>query len=281
MLHALDALREIGCEVTVVPVDGDGRVDPAAFSAALRDDTAIASVMYANNEIGTIQPIAEIAALARARGVVFHTDAVQAAGLASDRSRRASASICSRSRRTSSTDPKASACSTCAAGRRLPRRSPAGAKSSGAARGPRTSRDRRDGGGARTCGRRSAKRTPPASRPCATGSRRRILGGPGVRINGSGAPQAAGDRQRDVRRRRSGVAPGAPGSRGRGRLGGERLYLGRAGAEPRDARARRRHPGCDDPLFAGIADDGCRDRPRAAILPPIVEALRRTSPASA
>lgn len=79
VLHVLDALREIGCDVTVVPVDGDGRVDPARFSAALRDDTAIASVMYANNEIGTIQPIAELAAIARSRGVVFHTDAVQAA----------------------------------------------------------------------------------------------------------------------------------------------------------------------------------------------------------
>src|SRR6202042_2029269 len=79
VLHTLDALREIGCDVTVVPVDGDGRVDPALFSAALRDDTAVASVMYANNEIGTIQPIAELAAIARSRGVVFHTDAVQAA----------------------------------------------------------------------------------------------------------------------------------------------------------------------------------------------------------
>ncbi len=79
VLRALDALREVGCDVTILPVDRDGRVDPDRFSAALRDDTAIASVMYANNETGTVQPIAELAAIARARGVLFHTDAVQAA----------------------------------------------------------------------------------------------------------------------------------------------------------------------------------------------------------
>jgi len=79
VLRATDELREIGCEVTIVPVDRDGRVDPEQFSAALRDDTVIASVMYANNEIGTVQPVEELAAIARARGVVFHSDAVQAA----------------------------------------------------------------------------------------------------------------------------------------------------------------------------------------------------------
>lgn len=78
VLHTLDELRERGCDVSVVPVDADGRVDPDAVGAALRDDTVLASVMYANNEIGTIQPIAEIAAIARARGVMMHTDAVQA-----------------------------------------------------------------------------------------------------------------------------------------------------------------------------------------------------------
>jgi cysteine desulfurase len=61
-------------------VDAHGRVDPATFADALRDDTVIASVMLANNEIGTIAPIAELAALARERGVVFHTDAVQGTG---------------------------------------------------------------------------------------------------------------------------------------------------------------------------------------------------------
>jgi cysteine desulfurase len=79
MLHALDALREEGFAVTLLAVDGEGRVDPAAFAQALRPDTILASVMYVNNEIGTIAPIAELARLAHERGVLFHTDAVQAA----------------------------------------------------------------------------------------------------------------------------------------------------------------------------------------------------------
>jgi cysteine desulfurase len=73
-------LREDGWDVTVVPVDAHGRVDPGAVERALRDDTALVSIMLANNEVGTIQPVAEIAAVARARGVIVHTDAAQAAG---------------------------------------------------------------------------------------------------------------------------------------------------------------------------------------------------------
>jgi cysteine desulfurase len=69
-----------GFAVDVVPVDGEGLVRPEAFRAALRPETAVASVMYANNEVGTVQPIAELAALARGPGIPFHTDAVQAAG---------------------------------------------------------------------------------------------------------------------------------------------------------------------------------------------------------
>jgi cysteine desulfurase len=80
VLHACDALRGEGFEVTIVPVDARGLVDPAAFTAALRADTVLASIMYANNEIGTVQPIAQLAATARERGVLFHTDAVQAPG---------------------------------------------------------------------------------------------------------------------------------------------------------------------------------------------------------
>jgi cysteine desulfurase len=79
VLHALDALRNEGFEVTLLPVDERGLVDPAAFARALREDTILASVMYANNELGVIQPIAALAAAARAHGVLFHTDAVQAA----------------------------------------------------------------------------------------------------------------------------------------------------------------------------------------------------------
>ena len=79
VLHALDALQDEGFEVTRLAVDTDGRVDPQAFGDALRDDTILTSVMYANNEIGTVQPIADLADLAHARGALFHTDAVQAA----------------------------------------------------------------------------------------------------------------------------------------------------------------------------------------------------------
>lgn len=80
VLHACDYLTAFGFEVTVLPVDGDGRVAPDDLRAALRPDTALVTIMYANNEIGTIQPIAELGAICRERGVVFHTDAVQAAG---------------------------------------------------------------------------------------------------------------------------------------------------------------------------------------------------------
>ena len=79
VMHAARALADEGYEITAVSVDEKGVVDPAAFAAALRDDTIVASVMYANNELGTIQPVRELAALAHARGALFHTDAVQAA----------------------------------------------------------------------------------------------------------------------------------------------------------------------------------------------------------
>lgn len=69
-----------GFESTIVPVDGLGTLHTNDFAAACRPSTTIASVMYANNEVGTIQPIAELAAAAHQRGVLFHTDAVQAAG---------------------------------------------------------------------------------------------------------------------------------------------------------------------------------------------------------
>ena len=72
--------RVHGFAVDVVPVDGHGRVTQDALAAVLRPETAVVSIMYANNEVGTVQPIARLAALARAHGVPFHTDAVQAAG---------------------------------------------------------------------------------------------------------------------------------------------------------------------------------------------------------
>ncbi|MBI4756741.1 MAG: cysteine desulfurase [Betaproteobacteria bacterium] len=73
-------LRQLGWAVTIVGVDGTGRVDPAAVAAALRPDTALVSVMHANNEVGTLQPVTAIAALARAHGSLMHTDAAQSAG---------------------------------------------------------------------------------------------------------------------------------------------------------------------------------------------------------
>jgi len=75
-----DLAKHFGFEVTYLPVDAYGRVDPDDVGRAIRDDTALVSVMYANNEVGTIQPIADIARVTRARGVLFHTDAVQAGG---------------------------------------------------------------------------------------------------------------------------------------------------------------------------------------------------------
>jgi cysteine desulfurase len=72
--------RMHGFEVTTVAVDGTGLVDPDVFAAALRADTTLASVMFANNEVGTVQPVAALAEVARAAGVPLHTDAVQAAG---------------------------------------------------------------------------------------------------------------------------------------------------------------------------------------------------------
>ena len=80
VLHAFDVLREDGFEVTQLPVDADGRVSPGAFEAALRPDTVLASIMLANNELGTLQPTESLARIAGARGVLFHCDAVQAPG---------------------------------------------------------------------------------------------------------------------------------------------------------------------------------------------------------
>lgn len=79
VLHALDRLRDEGYDVTLLSVDADGRVNPDAFAAALVPGTTLASIMLANNETGTLQPVAKLAAIARERGVLFHTDAVQAA----------------------------------------------------------------------------------------------------------------------------------------------------------------------------------------------------------
>ena len=80
VLHTLKKLEKEGFEITLLDVGEKGIVSPAQVEKAIRPDTALVTVMYANNEIGTIQPIREIGAVCRQNGVLFHTDAVQAAG---------------------------------------------------------------------------------------------------------------------------------------------------------------------------------------------------------
>jgi len=81
VLHTVaDLVERFDCDVTYVPVDRYGLVDPADVAASIRSDTALISVMAANNEVGTVEPIAEIGAIARQRDIPFHTDAVQIAG---------------------------------------------------------------------------------------------------------------------------------------------------------------------------------------------------------
>ncbi|HEV8583698.1 MAG TPA: cysteine desulfurase family protein [Methylomirabilota bacterium] len=80
VINACRLLEKRGWQVAYVPVDGEARVDPDAVARALREDTALVSVMAANGEVGTVQPLREIGRLTRARGVPFHVDAVGAAG---------------------------------------------------------------------------------------------------------------------------------------------------------------------------------------------------------
>ena len=80
ILHSAQALERQGVEVTVMPVDADGMVDPAAVEAEIRPETVLISIMAANNEIGTIEPLEAIGEAAHRHGVLFHTDAVQAFG---------------------------------------------------------------------------------------------------------------------------------------------------------------------------------------------------------
>jgi cysteine desulfurase len=80
VLNTLKALARRGWKTTLLPVDESGVVDPDALRSAITDDTALVSIMHANNEIGTVQPIGELAAIARDRRALFHTDAVQSAG---------------------------------------------------------------------------------------------------------------------------------------------------------------------------------------------------------
>lgn len=80
VLHTLDALKREGFEITLLDVHENGIVTPEQVADAIREDTCLVTIMYANNEIGTIQPIKEIGAVCKEKGVLFHTDAVQAVG---------------------------------------------------------------------------------------------------------------------------------------------------------------------------------------------------------
>lgn len=80
VLHTCEYLEKLGFEVTYLPVDEKGLITAEQVEKAIRSDTALVTIMYANNEIGTIMPIAEIGKICRDKGVVFHTDAVQAVG---------------------------------------------------------------------------------------------------------------------------------------------------------------------------------------------------------
>ncbi len=81
VLYSARALQRLGWEVTTVGADTGGFVDPGEVSAALREDTVVVSITHASNEIGTIEPIKEIAAVVKEKGVLFHTDAIQTAGI--------------------------------------------------------------------------------------------------------------------------------------------------------------------------------------------------------
>lgn len=80
ILHTCQSLRELGCQVTMLPVDHNGLIDPRAVRDAIQENTVLISIMAANNEIGTIEPITEIGEIAHGAGIPFHTDAVQAFG---------------------------------------------------------------------------------------------------------------------------------------------------------------------------------------------------------
>ena len=80
VLHTTEALKKEGFDITYLPVNSDGLISPKQVADAIREDTALVSIMFANNEIGTIQPVAAIGEVCRQKGVLFHTDAVQAVG---------------------------------------------------------------------------------------------------------------------------------------------------------------------------------------------------------
>ena len=113
VLNVVQYWERQGYHVTLLGVDGKGRLDLDEYAAALSDDTALVSIMFANNEVGDIYPIQAMAEMAKERGILFHTDAVQAVGKTPSTS-GICRWTCSPCPGTKSTRPKASACSTCA-----------------------------------------------------------------------------------------------------------------------------------------------------------------------
>ena len=130
-------LEKQGARVTYLPVQKDGRIDLDELRDAITDKTILITIMAANNEIGVLQPIAEIGAIAKEKGVLFHTDAVQAVGKVPVRRERRPRSTWCRSARTRCTARRASARSTCAGAIRAccwPSRSAAAATSAACGR---------------------------------------------------------------------------------------------------------------------------------------------------
>src|SRR5262249_57306932 len=87
-------LERMGAEVTYLPVDGFGRVDPDDVRRAIKPHTVLVSIMHANNEVGTIQPIADISRITREHGILFHTDAAQSVGKVRNRAKRLGVELC-------------------------------------------------------------------------------------------------------------------------------------------------------------------------------------------
>ena len=107
-------LERLGARVTYLPVDGTGRIDPDDLRKAITPRTILVSIMHANNEVGTIQPIEDCARIAHEHGVLFHTDAAQSVGKVPTRRESSSTSIFCRSPATRSMRPRESAPCSCA-----------------------------------------------------------------------------------------------------------------------------------------------------------------------
>ena len=238
-LRRLEQLESEGFETTLLP----GRIRRNGTAGdisrqALRSDTLLASVMYVNNEIGTVQPIADLARIARQRGVLFHSRCHSGAQLAAGRRRRSSASTCSRCRRISSAGPKGIGVLYVREG--VATSAPivhGGGQESGRRAGHRKRRRRRRLGRGPRAGRGGTDGEEPAGRRAARPPRRRAFAPPCPTCASTGRGPAIGQhRQRELCRGRLRRAADRAGPRRGRRLGGQRLHVGRTRAEPRARR---------------------------------------------